>query len=72
MVDSTRLLSEAARESVQEIVEPYLDYRADLVTTFTKVLQVLHAEPNERAELRVIENLVVDFAAQVSSTLKEL
>ena len=72
MFDAVRLLSKAALDSVRDVPEPFEGYHADLVTTFTRVLHVLHTEPSDRAQRRAVEDLIVDFAAQVSSRLGEL
>ena len=72
MANALKLLSVAAREAVEDITEPYEDYHADLVRTFTDVLQVQQTEPNERSERQAVESLIIDFADQVSKKLKEL
>ena len=71
MADALNLLSTAAGEAVQDISEPYEDYHADLVRVFAQALQILHTEPNERAERRAIENLIIDLASQISTKLEE-
>ena len=72
MANALKLLSAAAREAVEDITEPYEDYRADLVHTFTDVLQVQQTEPNERSARQAVETLIINFADQVSKKLKEL
>ena len=72
MANALKLLSVAAREAVEDITEPYVDYHADLVRIFTDVLQIQRTEPNERSARQVIESLITDFANQVSKKQKEL
>lgn len=72
MASASKLLSVAAREAVEDITEPYEDYHADLVRTFTDVIQVQQTEPNERSARQAVETLIIDFAGEVSEKLKEL
>ena len=72
MNNPARLVSEVAGEVVRDISEPYEDYHAHLVGTFTRVLGVLQVEPNQRSQRREIAGLVTEFAGQVSSKLGEV
>ena len=67
MVNAARILTTAAREVVQEIDNRYDDYDAELVRTFTRVLQILRDEPNERAQRRAIETLLQGLASEVNA-----
>ena len=71
MVNAARILIEAARDAVEDISQPYDGYDADLVTTFTSVLQILREEPGDRAQRREIEALLSRFAAQVNTRVEE-
>lgn len=71
MASTLQLLSEAARESVQDISQPYDSYHAELVHVFTKVIQILQDEPSNRARRRSIEEVVKAFAGEVSTKLEE-
>ena len=72
MLISARPVLEAARDAVQEVVEPYDGYQADLVDILTKTLQVLRDEPSDRAQRRSAEQLIKQFASEVSEKLGEL
>ena len=72
MANTVKLLSEAARETVQDISEPYETYHADLIYAFSKVIQILQTEPSNRAQRRAIEELVKSFAGEINTRLKEL
>lgn len=72
MANTIKLLSDAARESVQDIREPYETYHADLIFTFSRVIQILQSEPSNRAQVRAIEELVKSFAGEINTRLKEL
>ena len=67
MVNAARILTTAAREVVQEIDNRYDDYDAELVRTFTRVLQILRDEPSERAQRRAIETLLQGLASEVNA-----
>ncbi len=71
MANTVRLISDAARDAVQDISEPYDNYHAELVSKFTRVLQILHFAPNDRAQRRAIEELVKGFAGEISIKLEE-
>ena len=71
MANTVRLLSDAARESVQDISESYETYHADLISTFSRVIQILESEPSNRAQRRAIEELVKSFAGEINTRLKE-
>lgn len=71
MANTVRLLSDAARESVQDIGESYETYHADLINTFSRVIQILESEPSNRAQRRAIEELVKSFAGEINTRLKE-
>ena len=64
MVNTVKLLSDAARDSVQDISEPYDNYHAELVYTFTRVIQILQSEPGNRVQRRAIEDVVKGFAGK--------
>ncbi len=72
MANTIKLLSDAARESVQDISEPYETYHADLIFTFSRVIQILQSEPSNRAQRRAIEELVKSFAGEINTRFKEL
>ena len=72
MANTIKLLSDAARESVQDISEPYETYHVDLIFTFSRVIQILQSEPSNRAQRRAIEELVKSFAGEINTRLKEL
>ncbi len=72
MANTVKLLSDAARESVQDISEPYETYHADLIFTFSRVIQILQSQPSNRAQRRAIEELVKSFAGEINTRLKEL
>ena len=71
MVSLVRPVLVAAQEAVQEIGEPYEGYHADLVNTLTEALQILRSDPIERAQRRATEDLIKNFAANVSARLGE-
>ena len=66
MVNAARILTNAARDVVQDIDKRYDGYDAELVKTFTRVLQILRDEP-ERAQRRAIETLLRGLASEVSA-----
>ena len=72
MANTIKLLSDAARNSVQDINEPYETYHAELIYTFSRVVQILQSEPSNRAQRRAIEELVKSFAGEINTRLKEL
>lgn len=72
MANTIKLLSDAARDSVQDTSEPYETYHADLIFTFSRVIQILQSEPSKRAQRRAIEELVKSFAGEINTKLKEL
>ena len=72
MANTVKLLSDAARDSVQDISEPYEIYHADLIFAFSRVIQILQSEPGNRAQRRAIEELVKSFAGEINTRLKEL
>ena len=71
MVNAARILTTAARDVVQDIDKRYDDYDAELVKTFTRVLQILRDEPSERAQRRAIETLLHGLASEVNARLEE-
>ena len=71
MVSAARLLTNAARQVVQEIDTLYEGYDAELVTQFTRMLQILRDEPAETAQRRAVENLLRGFASYVNAKLEE-
>ena len=71
MVSAARLLTNAARQVVQEIDTLYEGYDAELVTQFTRMLQILRDEPSETAQRRAVENLLRGFASHVNAKLEE-
>ena len=71
MVSAARILTNAARQVVQEIDTLYEGYDAELVTQFTRVLQVLRDEPTEPAQRRAVGNLLRGFASYVNAKLEE-
>ena len=71
MINTVKLLTEAARESVRDISEPYDDYHADLIYQFIGVIRNIKSEPGEHAQRRAIEELVTGFAGEISTKLKE-
>ena len=72
MANTVKLLSDAARDSVQDISEPYETYHADLINTFSRVIQILESEPRNLAQRRAIEELIKSFAGEINARLKEL
>lgn len=72
MANTVKLLSDAARDSVQDISEPYETYHADLIFTFSKIIQILQSEPGIRAQRRAIEELIKSFAGEIDTRLMEL
>ncbi len=71
MANTVKLLSDAARDSVQDISAPYESYHADLIYTFSKVIQILQSEPGNRAQRRAIEEVIKSFAGEINTRLKE-
>ena len=71
MVSAARLLTNAARQVVQEIDRQYEGYDAELVTQFTRVLQLLRDEPTETTQRRAVENLLRGFASHVNANSEE-
>ena len=71
MVNAARILTTAASDVVQGIDKRYDNYDADLVVTFTRVLQVLRDEPGERAQRRAIETLLHGLASKVNARLED-
>ena len=71
MVNAARLLTSAAREVVQRISKPYDDYDAELVATFTRVLQIFREEPTESAQRRAIETLLKGLASKMHARTEE-
>ena len=71
MVSSARLLTNAARQVVQEIDNLYDEYDADLVSQFTSVLNLLRDEPTETAQRRTVETSLRGFASHVNANLEE-
>jgi len=69
--DATRLVSTAAGEAVQDIVERYDGYHAHLVTKFVDVLRIQHTEPGDRARRRAIESLIEAFSGEVAANIGE-
>lgn len=67
MADATKLVSTAARETVQNIDERYDGYHAALVTRFTKVIRKLKCEPGPIRQRRKIRKLVRNFAREVAA-----
>ena len=67
MVNAARILTSAARDVVQNMDRRYEGYDAELVKTFTRVLQILRDEPSERAQRRAIENLLRGLASEVGA-----
>ena len=67
MVNAARILTSAARDVVQDIDNRYEGYDAELVRTFTRVLQILRDEPGERAQRRSIETLLHGLASEVNA-----
>ena len=70
MVTAARILTQAAREVVQDIDKRYDDYDVELVRAFTRVLQILRDEPSERAQRRAIETLIQGLASEVNSRIE--
>ena len=71
MVNAARILTTAARDVVQDMDRPYEGYDAELVRTFTRVLQILRDEPGERAQRRAIETLLHGLASEVSARIED-
>ena len=71
MSNTVKLLTEAAREAMQDISEPYDDYHADLIYQFIGVIRVIKSVPGETAQRRAIEELVSGFSSEISAKLKE-
>ena len=66
MADTTKLLVEAARDSVQDITERYHGYHARLIDRFTEILRIQRDEANEVAT-RSIGILIASFANEVAA-----
>ena len=71
MPEATKLVSNAAREAVQDIAERYDGYHAHLVGRFVEVLRIQHSVPGDRARRRAINELVTSFANEVSARLED-
>ena len=71
VVSSARMLTNAARQVVQDIDNLYDGYDADLVSQFTSVLHSLRDEPTEAAQRRAVATLLRGFASQVNVNLEE-
>lgn len=71
MVSSSRLLTNAAKDVVEDIGKPYDGYDADLVGTFTRVLQILRDEPSENGQRRAIETLLRGVASKLNAEVVE-
>ena len=67
MVNAARILTNAARDVVPDIEKRYEGYDAELVRTFTRVLQILRDEPSERAQRRAIGTLLHGLASEVNA-----
>ena len=67
MVNAAKILTTAARDVVQEVDRRYEGYDAELVKTFTRVLQILRDEPGTQAQRRAIENLLRGLASEVGA-----
>ena len=70
MVNAARILTVAARDVVQDIDKRYDGYDAELVRTFTRVLQILKDEPGQNAQRRAIETLLHGLASEVSARIE--
>lgn len=71
MPDATKLVANAAGETVQDIAERYDGYHAHLVGRFVEVLRLQHSEPGDRAQRRAIRELVTSFASEVSARVED-
>lgn len=71
MVNAARTLTSAARDVVQDIDKRYDDYDAELVRSFTRILQILRDEPSPQAQRRAIETLLNGLASEVNTRLEE-
>ena len=71
MVNAARILTTAARDVVQDMDRRYEGYDAELVSTFTRVLQILRDEPGERTQRRAIETLLHGLASEVSARIED-
>lgn len=71
MVNSARILTNAARDVVQDIDIPYSGYDADLVKTFTRILQIVRDESSERAQRRAVETLLHGLASEVNARTED-
>ena len=71
MVNAARILTNAARDAVQDIDMRCDRYDTELVKTFTRILQILRDEPGERAQRRAIETLLNGLASEVNTRLEE-
>ena len=71
MVNAARILTNAARDVAPDIEKRYEGYDAELVRTFTRVLQILRDEPSERAQRRAIETLLHGLASEVNARLED-
>ena len=67
MVNAARILTSAARDVVPDIEKRYEGYDAELVSTFTRVLQILRDEPVPAAQRRAISTLLHGLAAEVNA-----
>ena len=71
MVNAAKLLTNAARDVVQDIDKPYDAYDTDLVKTFTRVLQIIRDEPGQGAQRRAVETLLHGLASEVNARTEE-
>ena len=71
MVNAARILTTAARDVVHNIDRRYGGYDAELINTFTRVLQILRDEPGERAQRRSIETLLHGLASEVGARTED-
>ena len=71
MVNAAKILTDVAREAVQDVDYRYKGYDAELVRTFTRVLQILRDE-SEATQRRAIENLLRGLASEVNERTKDV
>ena len=71
MTDATKLVSRAAGEAVQNLVEQYEGYHAHLMARFVEILRIQHEEPGDQARRRAIKKLILAFADDVAADSKD-
>ena len=71
MADSAKLVSDAARKTVQNLSERYDGYQAQLVRKFVDVIRILRSQPGTSTQRKALKELVTSFAAEVGTKTEE-